>query len=415
MKIKQILFTSVLTSLLLMSAAFSSFGATKKKITSVSLKAKSHLEVGQSVDSGDVIEGDPADGEIGVWEESDKYTITELKITHGTGKELKVGQEVKVRVVLEVDDDDYIFKSGLSKSNVHVSGDAECTSVSRNQSRLTLTLTFKAAKGEYDSPSEAYWKDSGIGKAVWKKPDGSGSGHYEVILKRGGTIVFQLEDTTETSYNFYPYMNKKGSYYFRVRTVPSSSSSKKYGKKSEWTDSEEVVLDEDEVSDGRGAKDKDGNSLYVPAVDGVGWYKEAGCWYYRYPNGRNKTNGWEKILDKWYYFEGSGKMKTGWHEENGIRYYLGLDGAMVTGWNNIGEVWYYFNEDASKGPVGRLESDRQIGAGQTTGFINARGERASGWVKIGDHYSYFDPDTGIMARDCYVGTFYVDADGIWRQ
>lgn len=62
----------------------------------------------------------------------------------------------------------------------------------------------------------------------------------------------KLEDYNGTSYNFYPYMTKEGDYTFKVRTVPHTDEQKRYGKKSEWTESDSKYIDEDDVSDGSG-------------------------------------------------------------------------------------------------------------------------------------------------------------------
>ena len=48
-------------------------------------------------------------------------------------------------------------------------------------------------------------------------------------------------------------------------------------------------------------------------------------------------------------------------------------------------------------------------------YALADGQRAKGWVQLGDHWSYFYPESGEMARNTTVDTFYVDADGAWRH
>ena len=121
--------------------------ATKKKIRSVSIKVKNKLEAGSELRADDVICGEPDSGELGVWTTSEKYEITSLRITSGTTSHLKVGQTIKVKVVLEVTDDDYIFRSGLGKSNVDVSSCAEVTSVNRSAQKLTVTISVSGVKG----------------------------------------------------------------------------------------------------------------------------------------------------------------------------------------------------------------------------------------------------------------------------
>ena len=395
--------------------------STTKKISSVSLHVKNRLEIGQSVNSEDVVDSDsPDDGEIGVWETSDHYEITSLKITNGTSKDLTVASAVKVRVVLEITDDDYIFKSGFSKGSVNVSGPASCSGVSRKSDQLTVTLTMDGVRGQYDAPEDAYWRENHIGHARWVAPD-AGSGHYEVMLKRGGQIVKRVTDTTDTSYNFYPYMTKAGTYTFRVRTIPSTDKQKKYGKNSDWTESEDWYLDADDVSDGSGAIWDDttgggtsGQTALLPAGE-AGWYIENGFWYYKYPDGSIKKDGWELVSGKYYFFNDTGRMQTGWIQRPSGWYFLDPTGAMVTGWQDVSGTWYYFNENPNDLNYGVMVTNAYVDAGGHRAYLDGKGHRQSGWVQVGDHWSYFYPETGDMARSCWIDTFYVDENGAWRR
>ncbi len=388
--------------------------STTKKIRSVSIKVKNKLEAGMELAKDDIVYGEPASGELGVWVTSDKYAITDMKITSGTTKSLKVGQTVKVKVILEVLDDDYTFRSGINKNNVNVSSCAEVSSVSRSSKKLTVTITVNGVKGEYDAPEDAWWKDTGIGIAKWTKPEGNtGSGHYEVILKRGGTVVTRLEDTTATSYDFYPCMTKSGNYTFRVRTIPHSENQQKYGKTSDWTESEDYYLDEDEVYTGG----QNGGTPYSDpggiSPGQAGWYRNYETWHYRYPDGTDMKNGWADIQGKRYLFDMDGKMLTGWVQLPAGWYYLSGSGEMVTGWQNVNESWYYFFEDPNAENYGRMAADTLVQRGGDVLYVDSNGHMARGWVKIGDHWSYFFPD-GTMARNTVVETFYVDGNGAWR-
>lgn len=44
----------------------------------------------------------------------------------------------------------------------------------------------------------------------------------------------------------------------------------------------------------------------------------------------NNYTGWKSIGGKWYFFDNNKRMKTGWLEDNGKKYYLGTDGVMVS-------------------------------------------------------------------------------------
>ena len=84
-------------------------------------------------------------------------------------------------------------------------------------------------------------------------------------------------------------MTKEGDYTFKVRTVPHTDEQKRYGKKSEWTESDSKYIDEDEVSDGSGQDNSsDGSSGGITPGGGttdVGWRQENNVWYFKYPDG----------------------------------------------------------------------------------------------------------------------------------
>lgn len=97
-------------------------------------------------------------------------------------------------------------------------------------------------------------------------------------------------------------------------------------------------------------KHRDGNSYYLDEngeiaadawiqgtwhVDETGameketWIYEDGSsqmakgWYYLGPSGKAEKNDWKKLGDVRYSFDSQGRMRTGWHYENGDIYYLG--------------------------------------------------------------------------------------------
>ena len=423
------MFALVLAAMQALCFTAPAMAATRKKVNSVSLKVRSKMEAGDSLNADNLVIAEPDEGEIGVWTNSDKFTISSLKLISGSSKDLKVGQEIRIRAVLEIDDQDaYRFKSGFSKSSVNVSGNAECTEVSRTNYKLTVTLKLKGVKGNYEEPDEAWWYDTDhvLGEARWKAVT-RGSGHYELQLRRGNTLIKRVPDTTGTSYNFYPYMTKAGNYSFRVRVIPHTSGQKSYGKNSEWTDSDEIHIDEKHVSDGTGAvwdnagsSSADSQSAPNPPSpgaggDGVGWIQSGSGWYYRYPDGQYKKGGWEKIQNRWYSFDDNGRMRTGWYQAPNGWYYLGQDGGMLTGWQNINESWYYLDDDPNSATFGRMAANTVVSRDGRTWMVDENGHMARGWKQIGDHWSYFYPGSGEMARNTWIDTFYVDADGAWRR
>ena len=65
-----------------------------------------------------------------------------------------------------------------------------------------------------------------------------------------------------------------------------------------------------------------------------------------------------------------GGMKTGWHYDNTYQawFFFGADGSMLTGWQLINGAWYYLNP-GTEGTLGAMAADTQIG----TYYVNASG------------------------------------------
>ena len=80
---------------------------------------------------------------------------------------------------------------------------------------------------------------------------------------------------------------------------------------------------------------------WIPTADGR--------WWYRNSDGSYPAGGWwrEPGTEIWYYFDAEGYMKTGWIEENGVKYYCQPSGAMVTGDQTIDGVLYHFDSSGA--------------------------------------------------------------------
>ena len=59
-------------------------------------------------------------------------------------------------------------------------------------------------------------------------------------------------------------------------------------------------------------------------------------WYYLGPSGKAEKNEWKKLGEVRYSFD-RGRMRTGWHYENGEIYYLGdeTEGYTRSGWHYL--------------------------------------------------------------------------------
>lgn len=147
----------------------------------------------------------------------------------------------------------------------------------------------------------------------------------------------------------------------------------------------------------------------------VGWRKIDGSWYY-FNGAGQMTTGWQKVDEDWYYLEDGtenrGQMVTGWrHLDSGWGgwYYMEENGAMVTGWKKIDGKWYLFNHRGT------------MLAGWTTDQGNwyyldpaAGGAMTVGWREINGKWRYFDTD-GRMLSNQWVGTYWLDPDGVWTE
>lgn len=399
--------------------------AATKTISSVSIKVNTSLEAGDYLGDADIHIGDASGGNINVYTNAtEKYNISDATISGSTNKNLKLGDEIRIKITIEPNqagDTEYRFSGTYSSSNVSISG-GKFISASKKNGSLIITLDINPLKGQYEEPEDVEWYEtsgnSNIGKAIWKAPDAT-SGYYDVVLYKGGNEIHRVESYKGTSYNFYPYMTSKGNYTFKVRTVAKSSSDTSYGKKSDWVTSDEFYLSEEYVSNGAGRINTNNSSTgnspgSTQSNHGqVGWVYDNGTWYYFYPNGSKKTGGFENIGNFWYLFDNNGKMLTGKQTYNGKPYFFNVSGEMLTGWHKDGNAWYYMSTD-SNGNGGVMITNSWItdGAGNTY-YMHTDGRMAEGWTEIGGHWYYFRPGQGSLARDTYVDTFYVNKDGVW--
>lgn len=390
------------------SIPFETLGATVKTISSVTINVGlDEITTGDTIPSETSFSTTSQEGDY-VYTNSDRYEVSDLDWITSDNKEMKIGSEPKMKVTLHAtDSDEYAFKGGYQSSNVTIKGGTYVSSNRSGTDTLYVTFTFKPIKGTYDSPEDAYWRDSGYGNAKWSSADNS-SDAYDVYLYRGSTIIKKVEKLKATSYNFYPYMTKAGTYSFKVRTVPYTDSEDKYGKRSDWTESEEVYVPEEKVSDGRG-QDSD-----VVSSGDVGWIKSGNTWFYRYPDGSYLKNNWSKINNIWYLFDNDGAMLTGWRQKGDKWYYFNNDGAMLKGWVNSGNKWYYLNPSTTDGVEGAMVTG-WISYNNKWYYADSNGVMQEGWIEVDGNWFYFYPGEGSKAVNTTISGFVVDGEGIWRK
>ncbi len=138
----------------------------------------------------------------------------------------------------------------------------------------------------------------------------------------------------------------------------------------------------------------------------TGWQKVGSKWYYLGTNGAMKT-GWQKVGSKWYYLGTDGVMRTGWQVVSGKWYYFNSGGIMLTGWQKIGGDWYYLNTDGSMATGWKKSGSQQF-------YLDKNGVMVTGWQVINGKWYYFYYN-GVMAVSTYVGSYYVNSNGVWVQ
>ena len=330
--------------------------------------------------------------------------------------EAKLGGTYTIKITLETLND-YRFSSSYSSSKVTVRGGDFVSAKRQGSGKLLVTVKTDPAEGSLDEPEEVYWSSgkytsSKFGYADWEKVEDAA---YDVYLYRGSKTVKKVTDLHTSSYNFYPYMTSEGTYTFRVRAVPADDSVSKYAKKSDWVTSDELYVDEYEVSDGSG-QDKDDKNDWEDWYDRdgwdnvgnqVGWIERNGRWRFRYPDGTYIRDSWGKISGVWYLFDGNGDMLTGWQLRSGIYYYMDTSGAMRTGWLLDKNVWYFLKDDGAMA-VGWVQ------LGDKAYYLNGSGAMVTGWQTIDDQIYYFYPD-GHKAVNEVIDGFYVDMNGVWKR
>ncbi len=382
------------------------------KISSLKINLDIDLVVGESLPNLEPGFTDDHGPEVKIPEDR-HYTIRDIEWSNEVD-EVEMGKSYGLKVTL-VALDDYEFKNLYTSEKVKVRGGSFVSArLDETSNRLIVTLKTEKAEGTFSAPDELEWKSTKaqndrFGYAAWDKV---GNASYDVDLLRGGKVIHRVDSTKKTTFNFYPYMTKEGDYSFRVRAVPANKAMESYATKSEWSYSDEMYVDEDEVYSGTSQEVQkqetaEDNTPNITTPDQVGWIESRGKWFFRYPDGTYLRNSWGKIGGVWYLFHSNGEMLTGWHKRNGYYYYMNFSGAMHTGWLLENDIWYYLNPDGS------LQTGWLTVNGATY-YMDENGAMQTGWEEIGGQYYYFYPD-GHKAVNEVIDEFYVDHNGVWHR
>ena len=412
---KRIIF--FLSILLTFGGIFSVYGAEENRTKIKKIK----LTVDSEIDEGGYCQ-------ISVKTNSGQYHISSYELLD---REPEAGEEPRLCVTLDVDDG-YYFPESLKKGNVSVSG-AACKEleISGDLESAEVIVKLDMVTGTLKEVESAWWDSGSPGKAKWSEV--AQAKYYEVKLYRGGTMADHKERVRGTGCDFYPYMDKQGTYTFKVRAVPGTSEEKKYLTEGGWCESEEQKIDKQQAEaaprgsrngavsqgsqagSGGGAGGPAASSGGITAGSGTpgtlmppdfGWSLVQNKWKYRNLDGSFVSNGWQYINDKWYLFDMSGFMLTGWQHYGGKDYYLNSSGDMVTGWFQENRKWYYFGSDGAK-------ASGWLDTGEDWYFLGPDGVMSTGWIKWEDRYYYMNPEDGRMLRNTYVDQRYIGPEGFW--
>ncbi len=410
----KILFSTVLITLSASSIAYAGV------ISSVLIRVDNRANPGEELPDVTISTTDDADadeGEVVVAAGYEHYSIYEWEWSTSTTREMTIGYEPILIVHLEPAESDRYFSGSYKSSNVSIRGGEYVSAYRRSDDHLEVKLRLDPIEGTFYPPEYVEWGNH-LGRAEWEAPDENGSGKYEVSLRRGGSTVYTTT-TTSTHYDLHPYMTRTGDYTFRVRTIGESSAEIEYGTKSEWIESSETYVSEEETGSGHPSSSE---STVFPGNSGpsgvgnvaVGWQLYNGYWYYIYPNGTSYSNGWLDVAGKWYYFNSEGKMQTGWQLINNNMYYLNTSGDMYLGWIYIGNRWYYLNPNQGEN-FGVLLKNTALTIGDKWYYLSADGTMVEGWYEVNGNWHYFYPGDGHMAVNTTINGFVVDGSGVWRR
>ena len=223
-------------------------------------------------------------------------------------------------------------------------------------------MSVWAAAERLDTVENTYWDEEDDTIARWDEVENAYE--YEVYLYRNEQKTSSIK-TKKDYYNFKKKMTAEGDYTFKVRAL-AKNRSKNYrdGYWSEESDTCYISEDYAELLKNGGEIDTDhsgpgvsgDSSAEVKETDTISvvykaeWIPTAdGRWWYRNSDGSYPAGGWwrEPGTEIWYYFDAEGYMKTGWIEENGVKYYCQPSGSMVTGDQTIDGVLYHFDSSGA--------------------------------------------------------------------
>lgn len=401
--------------ILSLHSAYPAFAATDGEIKKISIKVTSSVTAGSGA------------GTVSATTDSTDYVVDSCDFLDGKN-EWKPGDIPKVEIYLNAVDGNTFSKS-IKTSKVSVKGAKIYTvKLLDEETSARVVVKLDAVEGTLGTITEAYWDSNTLGKAHWEEVENANA--YELKLYRGNSTVHKIDKITSTSVNLYSYMNKKGSYTFRVRAIPRNEKEKDYLEGSDWVESEELDIDERQASHASTIGNNSsstvttntsrGNNSGGPASQAIqgatgspvasneqfGWIQTSVGWWYKNPDNSYTRNNWQLIDGKWYFFDMGGYMVTGRQRIEGKEYYFNRNGEMVVGWVEDNRQWYLYS----------LTGEMMTGwvdLGGTWYYLNPDGTRASGWLQWKGLWYYLNPEDGRMMTNTIIDQRYLSPDGVW--
>ena len=223
----------LLAAITIMAAGFSMVTYAEEAIRTVSVTVTSSVEA----------EAD--EGTVSATSNSSKYRVVSCDFANSRGS-WKAGETPKVNIMLEAEEGYYFNSINAGKATVKGAVYSSAKKGTDNHS-LILSVKLKGVKGTLGTVESAYWESTPLGKARWSKVENAPA--YEVKLYCGDRMVYRVEKTSSTNYDFFSHMTTRGDYYFKVRAVAKTESEADYLKAGEWTESDNQEITKQDAID----------------------------------------------------------------------------------------------------------------------------------------------------------------------
>ncbi len=292
-----------------------------------------------------------------------------------------------------------IARAQLSKDNVTLSA----TSLPYTGKALKPSVTVKVGTTTLVQGTDyslSYKNNVAVGKATATV---KGIGNYQGTVTKNFSIV--LPDLSEATIDALPKQKYTGFAHTPNPVVHMGSKTLVLGRDYTLTYKNNIKAGTATVT----IKGKSGYTgtrtlqFSIKKYTGV-WKRTGSHWWYRWSDGTWPESQFVKLDGKTYWFDDSGYMATGWRKIGSSWYYFSSSGALTTGWQKVGGSWYYLDMTTGKMATGWLK------IGNARYWFSSSGAMATGWKKVGNNWYYF-ADSGAMAKNRWVGNYYLGSDG----